>query len=153
MTITAFNLDHFALALPTSKATGKALWLYKGLVEGEHTFSLPVKAGVAITIRSTVDESGWCRGTGKDSIRAWLTDDEGRPLGSKVQSYVTRINGWEGRMVKVLRELYKRGLNLNPCPVCGAMMGVYKVKKEGPNKGRLFVACKSKPCNQFHWVH
>lgn len=34
---------------------------------------------------------------------------------------------------------------------CGVLAILLEVKKEGPNKGRLFYACKNRGCDFFEW--
>lgn len=141
MAIDQFTKETFEAALPKHKETGEDLAVCLGPVSGEYAYKLTVKDGVHIMIRSSVRPNGIAADCGKDSIRAWLVNDEDKPLGSKIQSYVTRVNGWAERLDKVLRELWKRAQGIVNCPVCGKPQGVYKVKKDGPNKGRLFGKC------------
>jgi len=141
MTIERFTRAEFEAALPDHKDTGKPCWLYGGVQGGEHVYLIPVKDHVNVMIRSSVHENGVAAETGKDSIRAWLVDGHAKPLGSKIQSYVTRLPGWRQRLTKVLRELFGRGRTIRPCPTCDRPMGVFEVKKEGQNKGRLFMKC------------
>lgn len=143
MSVEIFTKKQFEDALPKHKTSGQALWTEKGLDKGEYTYGMKIKDGVHISIRSSVKVHGTSAETGKDSIRAHLCDVEGKPLGSKVNAYTTRVKGWEERLTGILRELWGRGMNdkLKPCPSCGKMKGVFQVKKDGKNKGRLFVAC------------
>ncbi len=145
-----FTKAEFEAALPTNKNTGDDLWTPVGLEENEYAYLLPVKQGVAIKIRSSVRSDGYAAGTGADSIRAWLVGGKLQPLGSKVISYTTRVTGWQDRMSNVLRELWKRGTQIENCPQCGRPMGIYQVKKDGPNKGRLFMKCWEH--GNFRWV-
>lgn len=150
MAIERFTKAEFEKALPVHKDTGRLLWASVGLVDGEFTYTIFIREGVKILVRSSVGENGLSRSKGKDSIRAWLVNDEGGPLGSKVQAYVTRERGWNKRLIRILRELWKRGYNLEQCPDCGEMMGVYKVRKEGENKGKLFTKCWKH--DHFAWI-
>ena len=151
MATEVFPLSKFEAALPHHKVTGEALCVGLGLVDGEYAYVLRVSDHVNIEIRSSVGANGYAHSTGEDSIRSWLVDREGRPIGSKIQSYVTRVPGWGDRLIKVLRELVRRGRQVEQCPVCGKTMGIYKVKKAGPTKGKLFVRCTD-DCKQFRWV-
>jgi hypothetical protein len=54
-------------------------------------------------------------------------------------------------MTETLRELWRIGRLLGPCPKCAAPLRLMKVKKDGPNKGRLFVSCTA--CDDhFQWA-
>lgn len=148
--IDQFTKEQFEAALPKHKETGEALAESAGLVNGEETYRMTVRDGVHIMIRSSVRPNGIAAETGKDSIRAWLVNDENGPLGSKIQSHVTRVSGWDERLNKILRELWKRGQGIIDCPVCGKPQGVWKVKKDGANKGRLFGKCTEH--GFFRWM-
>lgn len=126
------------------------MWAASGLVKGEHTYTIPVSELCSIQIRSSVHSNGRSAGTGQDSIRAWLVGTEGTPLGSKVQAYVTRTVGWHVRMVDMLRKLYLMGLTIKTCTRCGQVTQIYKVKKEGPTKGKLFIKCSCP--GSFKWI-
>jgi hypothetical protein len=74
-------------------------------------------------------------------------------MGNKVQSYVTRVHGWQDRMTVVLRELWTRALAAGDCPHCEKPLSIFKVKKEGKNKGRLFVKCwDCRDHETFRWL-
>jgi len=141
MTIERFTKLEFEMALPVSKATGQPMWEERGLEVNEYSYQIHVREGIVIKIRSSVKRNGIAASTGKDSIRCWLAREDGSPMGSKIQSYVTRVVGWQDRMDKVLRELWKRALMVEDCPGCGKPLSIFKVKKEGKNKGKLFVKC------------
>ena len=83
--IDRYTRDRFEAALPhVTKHPVNTLWNYIGLVGGEHCYAVPVKLGVIIYIRSTVESNGLAADTAKDSIRCWLAADQtGAPLGSK----------------------------------------------------------------------
>jgi uncharacterized protein (TIGR02996 family) len=38
-----------------------------------------------------------------------------------------------------------------PCPTCGAGREAKRVRKEGPNKGRIFLVCTAPSCGHFFW--
>lgn len=151
MATVRFSKEEFESALPRQKGTDLPLWAYAGYHDGEHTYRVPVKEGVAIQIRSSVKGDGFAAPSGDDSIRCWLVEPKnGNPLGNKLQAWVTRIPGWEERLVKTLRELYRKGLEINGCPKCGEPMASFTVKKEGKNKGRQFRKCTN--CGEFQWA-
>lgn len=151
MTIERFSKSEFEAALPRHKETGDALWIATGLKDKEETYLMNVKPGVSISIRSSVQSNGIAAETGSDSIRAWLVNEQGGPLGSKVISYTTRQPGWADRMTNVLRKLYTTGQKIQQCPYCGKLMGIYKVKKAGKNQGRQFSKCWEHG-NTFYWL-
>jgi hypothetical protein len=39
-----------------------------------------------------------------------------------------------------------------PCPRCGKPRLALRVKKEGPNQGRLFLRCTDRKCDSFEWA-
>lgn len=148
-------------ALPVNKDNGQPLWKYVGLQGGEHAYvvTLP-KHNIGIEVRSSVHSDGKSAGTGEDSIRCWLVDaTSGQPMGSKVSRWTTRLPGWGERTKEVIRQLWTMGQRMVPCPSCKAPDGTdtrlrcYKVKKEGPNKGKLFLRCPVDGCKHFEWMN
>jgi len=76
-------------------------------VDGEETYLLSLDGQAAITIRSSVKANGISASTAKDSIRVWLVDNAGQPLGSKVSKYINRLQNWQDRLsqnIKILCE-------------------------------------------------
>ncbi len=145
--IDAFNLARFETALPRT-AAGIALWTALGVRSAEHCYLIAVKPGIAIYVRSSLGPDGLCAESGDDSIRCWLTSDEnGTPLGSKNERWISRVNGWDRRMTETLRTLWRLGTKLRPCPACAVTMHALKVKKAGPNAGRFFQSCPK--CGRF----
>ena len=136
--IDRFTRTHFEAALPQTTPV-----ISMGLQEGEYSYKIPVaRTPFAILIRSSVDSTGMAAETGADSIRCWIVMSvSGEAWGAKIAKYVTRVRGWEDRLTHTLRELWKMCLAIEKCPVCGQWMKVFKVKKEGPNKGRVFIKC------------
>jgi uncharacterized protein (TIGR02996 family) len=39
-----------------------------------------------------------------------------------------------------------------PCPRCGKPRRALRVRKEGPNQGRLFLGCSDRACDSFEWA-
>jgi len=153
MTIDRFTKEQFESALPIHKDTNEPLWISLSIKNQEYAYLVPINGGaVAIEVRSSIDRSEIAADTGKDSIRAWLVDTEtGRPIGSKVSRWTTRVPGWENRLTDVLRTLWQWRMRAGDCPECGEPKGIYKVKKEGKNKGRPFANCRA--CdNGFVWL-
>lgn len=136
-----FSKAQFEEALPTHRLSGDKLWEYVGFVKGEHQYRMPVKEGVEVVIRSSIDGTGYAAETGANSIRAWLWSSEhDRPLWKGDRSYVTRVPGWPTRLRKLLRKLYQRGLKVGRCNQCGGQAAVFKTKN-GKNRGRLYYKC------------
>lgn len=147
-----FTKQQFEDTLPKSKKDGSQLWEHSGFVDGEFCYRIPVSDHVFITIRSSVKIDGYAAETGGDSIRCWLTDEVGLPLGNKIQKYVTRVPGWQERLTNMLRALYSLGRAASkPCPKCGCRVKVFKVTNDGPNHGRMFLKC-SVACGYFEWL-
>lgn len=148
MPVQIFTQAEFEEALPKHKITGLPLCTCIGMEEGELTYFMPIDDTTGIIIRSSIDSTGYSADTGEDSIRAWLVDCNRAPLGSKVSKWVTRVSGWDTRLKDTLRQLWAWRKQAGNCPTCSTPMNIYKVKKAGPNKGRVFVKCGV--CEQAH---
>ena len=139
-----FTKQQFEAALPVSK-TGDKLWKPLGLMSGEKTYIVPIvgKPRFGIMVRSSVRFDGKSAGTGEDSIRCWIVAHEPGypPWGSKISKYITRTPGWDRRLIDTLKKLYKMALAIKDCEHCKQPMKVFKVKKEGPNHGKIFLKC------------
>lgn len=149
-----FNLNQFQDALPVNKNTGQKLWKSLGLDKGEYSFEIPVNSVCSILIRSSIDHSGFCADSGKDSIRTWLVNPANQsPVGSKLSLYTTRVSGWEERMTNQLRKLFRLAKQVKTCQ-CGEVVKIFKIKKEGPNKGKFFTCCADSACriNPFQFL-
>lgn len=144
MSIEVFSKQQFEQALPHR-------WECLGLVDGEYAYIMPINPDIFIMIRSSVDSSGYCAETGQDSIRAWLVNADYHPLGSKISKYTTRLPGWDNRLKDVLRQLWGMAHFAKYCADCHTPMGCFKVKKPGPNKGRIFKKC-TRCGNHFEWM-
>jgi hypothetical protein len=142
MAIDRFTKDRFEEALPKNKKTGEPLWHDVGFENGEFTYGINVyrkmvnAPWVDIIIRSSVAMDSLARNTGEDSIRIFFMR-KGKPHGSKLSCYVTRVKGWEERLTKQLRIMYKRGMDMEPCSICGEPKAIFKKK----NSKELFQAC------------
>ena len=134
MTIEHFRTTDFHNALPKNKNTNEEMCNHVGVVWGEHSWTMPVKDGVQIFIHSSIAPNGHSADYGENSIRAWLADIQLKPLGSKVQKYITRTPGWQNRLTVMLRKLYMMGVKIEQCPKCKKMKGVYKQKKAGKTR-------------------
>lgn len=148
MSVEIFTLKQFEDALPKHKTTGQPLCICQGMVEGEFQYYMKIDEYAGITIRSSVGPSGYSADTGDDSIRAWLTDHDSNPLGSKVSRWTNRLPGWDVRLCNVLRTLWQWRKQAGDCPHCKTPLKIFKVRKAGPNKGRVFAKCDV--CEQQH---
>lgn len=148
-----FNKETFEAALPKLKGTELPAWKCVGLNAGEYTYLIGLGEKPAkILVRSSVDQTGWSRATGEDSIRVYVVDAQMRPLSGKVHRWTTRLPGWQERMNDIIRFLAEMAVKICPCPRCNEdLLRLNKVKKEGPNKGRWFLACRNNNC-YFEWL-
>jgi hypothetical protein len=152
MAVEIFTKEQFEQqALPKAKGTNKPLWESLGLIEGEYTYLVKVHGvdNIGIEVRSSVHSNGISAERGKDSIRCWIVDVvTKKPWGSKIGRWTTRITGWGERTLEVIRTLYSMALKITTCPHCKSeRLKVFKVKKEGPNKGKLFLSCPNEECS------
>jgi hypothetical protein len=158
-----FTKEQFERALPVSRKASISpmipasidtkLWKPLGLMGTEYAYIVPVTekgCDIGIMIRSSVRPDGRSAGVGEDSIRCWLVSmTDYKPWGSKVSKYITRVSGWEKRLTVTLKQLYKMALSIQRCPHCQKWMKAFKVKKEGPNHGRIFLKCNcGRGCNE-----
>lgn len=167
MSIVQFTKEEFEAALPRHYKTNEPLWIYGGYDHGELVYFIPVNRKeqglVNIIIRSSIHEDGIAAKTGEDSIRIWLEVMEQeygslvrKSLGKGTGSYITRVKGWEERLIAKLREVYGMALKVNRCPVCNKWKKVRIVKRKNKNYGRIFEICDD--CknegkkDQFEWL-
>lgn len=155
-----FTREEFETALPVSKNGGYPLWGPAGLIDSEYAYLIPIQIKgipgyvLGIMVRSSVGPDGVSAGCGEDSIRCWIVGPDLLPWGSKVSRWTTRLPGWQSRLTRVLRTLWKWAARIRPCPVNPehGLVAVYKVRKEGPTKGRVFLRCRDKECRFFEWI-
>lgn len=156
MTTERFATKDFEEALDWIAGQVECKWSSAGMFGGEHHYTIDVKtlrhnAGkVVVRINSSIGVSGYADGTGENSIRAWLTDGFGNPLGSKIQKYITRVAGWQDRLLVVIDKLVARGMTIEFCNECASIEKIFQVKKEGKNHGRLFIKCECE--GSFSWL-
>jgi WD40 repeat protein len=50
------------------------------------------------------------------------------------------------------QELAELQARATPCPRCGKARRAWRVRKEGPNEGRLFLRCSDRGCDSFEWA-
>lgn len=154
MAVEIFNKETFENALPKLKGTDQPAWKCIGLVSGEFTYLITLgdNKPAKILVRSSVDQTGWSRATGQDSIRVYVVDANQQPLSGKANRWTTRVPGWQDRMNEIIRFLAQMAVKIGTCPKCEkhGLIRLNKVKKEGPNKGRWFLACREANC-YFEW--
>jgi DNA helicase-2/ATP-dependent DNA helicase PcrA len=121
-----------------------------GLRAHDYRYVVQISERVFMQISSSVDAGGFAADTADDSIRVWLADHLGMPLGNKTQKYVTRVAGWDERLGKVIADTLYMGAAIQYCNTCASVERVFVVKKEGPNKGRVFTKCDC--ANSFTWL-
>lgn len=158
MAIDQFSKERFEAALPKHKDLGHNLWTYEGF-QGEHVYRLHIGGNVYVKIWSSIGPSGFADGTGENSIRCFLVNLMDEPLSNKLQTYVTRVAGWEGRLKDQLKQLWQMGQKIvvlcteplrgNPGILCHTQKKVF-MTKNGPNKGRRFTKCSG--CGAFEWI-
>lgn len=142
--IETFTKAEFEAALPKSD---KFPVRYLGLIQQEHCYLLQVNEKAGIFIRSSVDSTGVSAATGEDSIRCFLVTDKRVPFAAKIVRWTTRQKGWNERMKDNFRYLIRlhKAAGFDDK---GEPAPIFKVQKEGPNKGRFF----AKKNNQFIWL-
>lgn len=157
MAVESFSKAEFEVALPMKRDGSGPAWVYGGLSLGEHVYFLPLGSAekplpAQILIRSSVDQTGWSRATGEDSIRVYVVDRNGKPLSGKEYRWTTRLPGWQQRMTDLIRFMAEMAVKIGSCPKCKtSLTRLNKVKKAGPNKGRWFLSCWD--CkNHFAWL-
>lgn len=154
MTTVRFSKLEFETALSTSADKVQLKVEPVGIVGSEEHYAVVVKnfntKKVCVEVASSVSRSGFADEAGENSIRLWLTDEDGAPLGSKIQRWVTRVPGWEKRLDEVLTKAVGMASKIDLCPTCKTLRKVFIVKKEGKNHGRLFLKCR---CDSyFQWL-
>jgi len=113
-----------------------------GLIDDEHCYKLILDGQSAIMLRSSIGADGKAKESGKDSIRLWLVGNDDKPIGSKLDNWTNRVNGWQDRLFDKIYKLAKRRMLAGDCRDCGKPFGIYKRKKDG----KLFVKCF--PCSK-----
>ena len=125
-------------------------WSCIGLRAHDYRYVVGISEHVFMQISSSVDAGGFAADTADDSIRVWLADHKGMPLGNKTQRWVTRVTGWQERLGKVIADTLYMGSAIQYCNTCASVERVFVVKKDGANKGRIFTKCDCK--DSFTWL-
>lgn len=143
--VETFTKDEFESAMPKG-------WHSWGFRDGEYVYWVPAQHNLCVMVRSSVDNSGFSRGTGEDSIRIWLADiDTGEWWGVKTFRWITRVRGWQVRLNKAIEDAIRKSGSAVKC-YCKKRSALRRVQKQGPNEGRLFICCADRKCNYFQWV-
>lgn len=137
MTIEHFTRDEFVLALLQNDLPIKSYHAF-----GEWVFDLELDLNKKdyIRIRSSIAKDT-AADTGKDSIRIYLILNDYPAVNDKEFRWVTRLPGWDERMNAKIADLLNLYSRIGNCPECGRRRKLNRVKKEGVNHGKLFVAC------------
>jgi hypothetical protein len=130
-------IDRFALEDFERFLEGQKPYESLGLVGSEYCYRLILDGQSAIMLRSSIGANGLAKESGKDSIRLWLVGNDDKPIGSKLDSWTTRVSGWQNRLFDKIFELVKRRINAGDCRECGKPFGIYKRKSDK----KLFVKC------------
>jgi hypothetical protein len=149
MTIDKFTKEDFEAYLTSDHSPFQSL----GLIDGEETYLLPLDNQIGITIRSSIKSNGLSANVASDSIRAWLVNGD-RPLGIKTRTY--RQPGWEVRLNEKIKQLASWRTLAGDCKKCNQPKGIFRVAKDGDNKGRPFAKCNcahsQKLDDNFIWL-
>src|SRR3990167_8323814 len=142
-----FTLDQFQSALDY---TFPGQYARVGVKDGEWVFRVYCDPLVAVEVRSSVHSNGLSAAAGQDSIRLWLVvSHDGKPLAPKIDTYTTRVAGWERRMAEKMEWLRAVRISAGNCPDCGRPKQVFRSTTE-KNPNRLFAKCLAH--NHFAWV-
>lgn len=148
MAIEQFTTAEFEAALPVGA------WESLGLIQGEQSYFVkPSDAppGYGVMVRSSIGSSGIADDCGEDSIRCLLCKKDGngiKIIGNKAKRWTTRVKGWQGRMMELLRHCKGQLSRIRPCPLCAAPLVPFTSHKK-ESKGRGFVSCRNPDCGKF----
>lgn len=127
----------------------------------EHIYERPVisKSGIdyfcKIRIYTSVDvRTSSTRECAKDAIRVVIIGESGYPIrrdGKSREARIYRTMNAKVNLHKRCREIFAWVMK-NACPTCRHPLIELKVKKAGPNQGRLFLTCFTDGCEHFEWV-
>lgn len=150
MPVEIFGIEQFKQALPENSSI-------PFMRDGEYCFNIPVTEYGVIQVRSSIGIDGKSADCGENSIRVYILDTNGNPLGGKLVRWTTRQPGWQERLGALLDRLIPYCEQVGPCPVCSRIMRI-NVTKAGSNKGRPFLSCSAKSDNgsfanhHFQWL-
>lgn len=114
----------------------------------ESVYILRVLDRYEIRVYSTIPKGCvTARDVGKDAIRIAVIDTL-TDTGTRVVRRINRTKNWRARLRDRVNEAFvsiRRGEGM--CPTCGAVIRRCVVRKEGPNKGKVFYRCQNESCN------
>ena len=144
MTVEIFDVDTFLSVLPAGS--------YQSDIEyGEYIFLVPIDGTSAVKIRSSITQSGESADSGENSIRLYLWNTFVNKFLGKIDTYTTRVKGWEKRLLVKIEYMKALRDKAGDCPECMQPKLIFLVSKEGANKGRPF--CKCMDCDSgFAWL-
>jgi DNA helicase-2/ATP-dependent DNA helicase PcrA len=130
----------------------QASWETLGVLYGEWVYLVPLNERVGVYIRSSIHQNDVSAEAGEDSIRVMLFDREERKhISVKTSRWITRVPGWQNRLLDAIDQLTQWHSLAGFCEKCGAPKNIFKVKKDGKNKDRMFGKCTV--CNDgFVWL-
>lgn len=164
MSTEIFTKEEFEAALPPQAV---CYWFDITAEFTEYSYAIPVlpegvdpKQGTEIVICSSIVRGQThCGGTGENSIRVWIRDQTTmRPCAAKTQRWIARTKNWRANLLRVLRELYKIGLCLGPCPTCKSGRLFVATSGSEANPNRKYIGCSNRPraaaegCRYFKWL-
>src|SRR4030042_2165483 len=130
MTTERFSIEEFEKVLEDFCLKNFTHFTQRGFICNEYRYHVSIaevessgviKGRVIAEIASSIGGDGYADPSGDNSIRIWLTDDNGQPIGNKLQKWVTRVPGWEERFTDKLTKVYEIGKKITWCDTCSSM--------------------------------
>ena len=112
-------------------------------------FHCTIRIYTSIDIRSSVT-----RECDSDAIRVVLLNEAGYPVrrnGQSREARIYRTKNAKANLRKRVEEMIA-WVKATACRTCRHPLVERRVKKAGPNQGRLFLTCVTEGCNHFEWV-
>lgn len=151
--IDLFNRAYFEHEfLPRRKSNNEPLWTCFPK-DGELCYLIEMgDEQVAIYLRSSINSITMeSELTGQDSFRVWLVEKDTPDQPLSISYMVTRKSGWQKRLYAKFSELRELRQRAGNCSHCGKPRPIRKVKKNGPNKNRIFASHCRKP-GEWIWL-
>jgi hypothetical protein len=158
MATETFSIAEFNQALPKDKQGNALFEKVPNLVYGEHVWVWKMPNNdIRISVRSSIDASGFAQSTGENSIRLYVEyyNGNGWQMVSKgPDTYTTRVRGWQVRLEDKIKELYKAKIKPIKRSICYELNKVPESYfNYSKNAGRPFVASSDKSIkNAFVWM-
>lgn len=118
MPVERFSKDDFEKALKSVREE----W-FSNFTNGEWRYHTHFGENGTVFVNSSVGVDGYAKSVGEDSIRVWV-QYSGKAL-KKSQRWVTRVPGWQDRLVNMIKKAFKiiTDMDYSPkCPDCGGAM-------------------------------